>query len=45
MRKENIGRIKISGISVQMLRFAYYIAVIAENDEDLNNMLKNMNET
>jgi len=45
MREENIGEIKIGGMLVQMLRFADDIAVIAENEEDLSNMLKKMNDT
>jgi len=40
MREENIKGIKIGGMSIQMLRFAADIAVIADNEEDLTKMLK-----
>lgn len=39
MRKESIGGIKVSGMLVEMLRFADDIAMIAESEEDLSNML------
>lgn len=45
LREEGIGGIKISGMLVQMLRFADDIAMIADSGKNLERMLQKMNNT
>lgn len=45
IKKENFGKIKICEMSVHMLRFANDIAMIAENENDLNIMLNKILHT
>jgi len=45
MMKDKIGRTKINGMLIQILRFADDITVITESEEDLGNMLTKINDS